>query len=311
MDFSNSNKPGSNSLKQQRMRAFQPIYSVKSITVIFILLAVLFLTVGCLLLLLATSVSEFSKRYDDSLDCTLNCETTIKLDSRIEKPVYLYYQITDFYQNHRKYVKSREEKQLKGEILTIDEVDDCGPVTENSDLDALFSLNETPLNPKEPANPCGLAAKTVFTDTFQLFQDTESITIKETGIAWDSDLKYLYDSSEDSAEIQWYNVVDEHFPVWMRLAGHPTFRKLWGIIDQDLEDGEYIMKVNNTFAVSEWSGEKAFILTTANILGGQNYALGIVFFAGGIFCVLANLAILIMSIIPNHSSKHHTQLKWD
>ena len=38
----------------------------------------------------------------------------MKVD-KIKGPVYVYYQIDNFYQNHRTYVKSRENKQLKGE----------------------------------------------------------------------------------------------------------------------------------------------------------------------------------------------------
>lgn len=32
---------------------------------------------------------------------------------------------------------------------------------------------------------------------------------------------------------------DEHFIVWMRMAGLPNFRKLWGRIEGGLEKGKY------------------------------------------------------------------------
>ena len=53
------------------------------------------------------------------------------------------------------------------------------------------------LNPEEPAIPCGLVAKAVFNDTFKIVQKVKgkqekSVSINSTGIAWESDRKYIY-----------------------------------------------------------------------------------------------------------------------
>jgi len=37
-------------------------------------------------------------------------------------PVYVYYQLDNFYQNHRRYVKSRDYKQLMGENRTLADI---------------------------------------------------------------------------------------------------------------------------------------------------------------------------------------------
>ena len=83
----------------------------------------------------------------------------------MEKPVYLYYQLDNFYQNHRRYVKSRDAGQLKGESKTVDELDDCYPIKQNKDLgyttDTTSVLGGT-LKPDDPAVPCGLVAKSYF-----------------------------------------------------------------------------------------------------------------------------------------------------
>ena len=37
----------------------------------------------------------------------------------------------------------------------------------------------------------------------------------------------------------------EHFIVWMRPAGLPSFRKLWGRIETDLPVGQYQVSIYN------------------------------------------------------------------
>lgn len=37
----------------------------------------------------------------------------------------------------------------------------------------------------------------------------------------------------------------EHFIVWMRPAGLPSFRKLWGRIETDLPVGKYQVSIYN------------------------------------------------------------------
>jgi hypothetical protein len=40
-----------------------------------------------------------------------------------------------------------------------------------------------------------------------------------------------WDDTKTWENVQWINMKDEHFIVWMRYAGLPTFRKLWGKVD--------------------------------------------------------------------------------
>jgi len=34
--------------------------------------------------------------------------------------------------------------------------------------------------------------------------------------------------------------------VWMRVAGQGTFKKVWGIIDQALKPGTYLIEIENS-----------------------------------------------------------------
>ena len=80
------------------------------------------------------------------------CKITFEVDTAIEPPIYVYYQLDNFYQNHRRYVKSRSNKQLLGEWLTADELkDDCSPIITNADIGRFYAV-------PDPAKPSELVA---------------------------------------------------------------------------------------------------------------------------------------------------------
>lgn len=89
-------------------------------------------------------IMELEKRYDNvnecfdkiqdpnGLNCTIDFQT---IDSKIEGPVYVYYQLDNFYQNHRRYVKSRDNTQLAGTYLGVDDLQNtCDPIIKVGDL---------------------------------------------------------------------------------------------------------------------------------------------------------------------------------
>jgi hypothetical protein len=125
------------------------------------------------------------------------------IEENINAPVYVYYQLDNFYQNHRRYVKSKDSKQLMGQVRTVDDVkDNCTPVVQNSDLkNGTTFLNGSPVsnNPTGVASPCGLIAKSVFTDGFTLLDPAgNNITIDDSNIAWKSDVDYKYKQAPDA-----------------------------------------------------------------------------------------------------------------
>ena len=67
----------------------------------------------------------------DPVTLTKSCEETIIVDSDIPAPVYVYYQLDNFYQNHRRYVKSRSNEQLMGTELDVGQLEDCDPIKTN------------------------------------------------------------------------------------------------------------------------------------------------------------------------------------
>ena len=95
----------------------------------------------------------------------------LKIERRIEGPVFFYYELSNFYQNHRRYVKSRSYAQLAGEEIDEKEAEDsCEPATTNAQMGKTLAFDGvTQLVPDAVAYPCGLIAKTVFNDTFDLY----------------------------------------------------------------------------------------------------------------------------------------------
>jgi len=84
-------------------------------------------------------------------------------------------------------------------------------------------------------------------------------------------------------------MTDEHFIVWMRTAGLPNFRKLWGRIDNTtaLTPGATItLNIMNNYNVAPFGGSKSFVLSTTNALGGKNYFLAICYLVVGGLCML-------------------------
>lgn len=65
----------------------------------------------------------------------------------IQPDVFMYYGLTNYYQNHRRYVKSRDDFQLIGELSKTPSTD-CIP----------YAYNDN----KQPIAPCGAIANSLF-----------------------------------------------------------------------------------------------------------------------------------------------------
>jgi hypothetical protein len=78
---------------------------------------------------------------------------------------------------------------------------------------------------------------------------------------------------------------------------------LWGRIEVDLDEGKYSVKVKSTFDVSKWDGEKHFVVSTANSLGGRAFALPITLFVGAGFSLLSGVALLVAKHMHTKSNE--------
>lgn len=234
--------------KQQTLPAWRPVPTAMSTMFTFSIFSVIFLAIGVVLYVMSDQIVESVVRYDDIEECrkllkeeNRDAGETCKVDlpfpemtEDIKGPIYVYYQLDNFYQNHRRYVKSRNNDQLAGNYKTAQELlTTCDPIIKVSDLwenqkypysqRNIDKSEKKQLDPDDPAIPCGLVAKSFFNDTFQLFKKNPDgsgndtpITIKEDQIAWTSDKQYKFENlknpslggSDKWEDLQWLDMKD-------------------------------------------------------------------------------------------------------
>ena len=73
----------------------------------------------------------------------------------------------------------------------------------------------------------------------------------------------------------------------MQTSGLLNFKKLYGIINEDLQDGNYIITIENNYNSSKWEGERNIILTTNSVFGGRNFVFPVFVLLIGISCFVA------------------------
>ncbi|XP_051912656.1 uncharacterized protein LOC127594977 [Hippocampus zosterae] len=183
----------------------------------------------------------------------------------VRQPIYLMYRLDGFNQNSRVYAQSQNSQQLAG---------------------IFSSWAGVPLHPDAVASPCGAIAFTTFNDTYSLAGPDGSLYVTPSGISWPGDKGLKFKRSPNSAQEQWIDPEDERFINWMRVAGLPSFQKLWGVLETDLRPGSYTVQVDNQFNASFFGSSKALVLATASALGTRNAYAG--WFVLG--CAVANLA---------------------
>lgn len=352
-------KPPNTAFRQQRLKAWQPILTPKTVIPFLFLLAAIFAPLGVAIFYFTFNVENLTLDYskcadlhsslyaevpskytgwhfrhkntdpnfqwkvvngtDSFGDLEQTCYVQFNLPRDLKPPIYLYYKLTNFYQNHRKYVESYDLEQLQGEAVSADDVStDCKPLRRDDD---------------KAVYPCGLIANSYFNDTFsspvllnsKSGSDNETYELSQTGISWLSDKQRFKKTSYSADEIvpppNWYkmypdgynlsNIPDlsewEHLQNWMRTAGLPTFYKLYSKnTTSTITLGTYEIQIKMNYPVSVFGGTKSLVITTDSVFGARNLTLGIVYLIVAAVCLLCGIVFFLQHLIkPRRVGDHN------
>ncbi|KJZ78272.1 hypothetical protein HIM_02310 [Hirsutella minnesotensis 3608] len=377
-----SRRPANTAFRQQRLKAWQPILTPKTVLPLFFTIGIIFAPIGGLLLYASSQVQEISINYTDCATApdysatennftsipSGNVNTAFKTSNRsisaswaVERqvpvnlstgvtvaadrchlqfdipenmgpPVLFYYTLTNFYQNHRRYVESFDQQQLKGDKRSYDDVRStkCTPL-----------FGEMSDGVMKPYYPCGLIANSMFNDTFfspvllnpsnPQGNETRTYAMTTSGIAWDSDKALYGETQYKPSDVlpppNWRTMYPkgytdsnpppnlkewEALQVWMRTAGLPTFSKLYQRNDSaPMERGRYEVVIESHFPTSEYKGTKSMLITTRTVMGGRNPFLGIAYLVVGGLCIVLGAIFTVTHLIKPRKLGDHTYLSWN
>ncbi|KAI8343088.1 CDC50/LEM3 family [Chlamydoabsidia padenii] len=254
------------------------------------------------------------------------CILDFTVPSTMVGPIYMYYRLTNFYQNHRLYVKNLDADQLLGTASTGSTIHtNCDPLATNDDGLYIY--------------PCGLIANSMFNDTASNFtlisgdnNAKQQFNFTTTNIAWPTDKqKYKptqYSNSQIVPPPNWSKRYpngrydDQHpppdlstmerFMVWMHVAALPDFRKIWARNDNDnLEAGRWRVAIDMNFDTLQYEGTKWLVLSTTTPLGGRNPYLGIAYMAIGALCLFLGLVFTLRHLIRPRKLGDPSYLSWN
>jgi hypothetical protein len=136
------------------------------------------------------------------------------------------------------------------------------------------------------------------------------------GVEWifyypnDDTTQYLYESYPMVVS-PLEGVENEHFIVWMRTAGLPTFRKLYGKIDKDLKKNDILsFQIICKFEVDSFDGGKSIVISTIGQFGGKNSFLGVAYIVVGSVSLLLALLFSLKQLISPRQLGDTKYLGW-
>lgn len=354
-------KPPNTAFRQQRLKAWQPILTPKTVIPFLFLLAVIFAPLGIAMLYTSYNVhdiivdyshcdTEASDTYQEipkkyaSYHLTLGdkpktewkveqvdgewgthpvCTIKYELSQDLKGPLFLYYKLTNFYQNHRKYVELFDIDQLKGKPVAHDDITDkCKPLRYHKQDD-----NEKIIY------PCGLIANLLFNDTIgnpvllnpANGEVNQTYEFSQDDISWKSDRNTRFGKTEYKPEdvvpppnwaVRYPDGYTEenmpnlqewqHLQNWMRTSGLPSFYKLYGKNHDDVMSlGIYEMKIDMYYPVSLFGGTKLVVISTSSTFGGRNMLLGVIYIIVAVICVVLAVVFLLQHLIKPRAIGDH------
>ena len=122
------NKPSESGYWQQRLVwEWSPVMTPLKVVVFFLCVGASFIPSGLYMMSSANALWEKTIVYDSptkmdvscsisSADAGTSCPITVTLDRDVTGPIYVYYELGNYYQNQRKYAQSLYMTQLQGTV---------------------------------------------------------------------------------------------------------------------------------------------------------------------------------------------------
>ena len=280
---------------QQSVPAWYPVRSNGCVVTSFVIIGILLVVLGVLIQsVFNTKVVELEERYDHRVpvDCVgeaCHLEVEFTIPQTMEPPIYLYYKLTDYFQNHRLYAQSRQDEQLHG-----DQVNDLG---------SCYPLKKWE---GKLLYPCGLIANSFFNDTISKIEicpskdaaECNEAPMRTDGIAWPTDRNDKYHGRPLRDKIETDvgpngripNPGDERMMVWLRVAAMSTFKKLYGYFEHDTFQKGQVVKIPVISNYKATNFKKSLVLSTVSVMGGSQGFLAF-------FCVIFGVVCVVLSII--------------
>ncbi|TVU44709.1 hypothetical protein EJB05_04175 [Eragrostis curvula] len=309
---------------QQNLPSWKPAMTSGCVIAAFLIIGIAFVPFGLVCLRASTRVAEIVHRYD--ADCvpnayrgnkqayikdssiSKNCTQEVKILDHMKAPIYVYYELENFYQNHRRYVKSRSDQQLRSGKYSGTS---CSPVERDSE--------------GHPIVPCGLIAWSLFNDTYGFTRGSKDIKLRRKDISWKSDREHKFGKNVYPSNFQNGSLIgggklnpdiplseQEDLIVWMRTSALPKFRKLYGVIEDDLQVEETItVLITNNYNTYGFGGKKSIVLSTTTWLGGKNDFLGYAYIVTGSVSIFMAILFALIHVKYPRPPGDPNSLSWN
>ncbi|KAL2942855.1 ALA-interacting subunit 1 [Bienertia sinuspersici] len=98
----------------------------------------------------------------------------------------------------------------------------------------------------------------------------------------------------------------------MRTSALPTFRKLYGKIEQDLDANQKLsVVVQNNYNTYSFGGKKRLVLSTTSWIGGKNDFLGVGYLTVGGLSLALGLGFILVYVFKPRAIGDPSYLSWN